>query len=199
MEEDKYRTIAAPSEGIFKSKGSRFLSFTYPVENTDEIKSYLHKLKTKYHEARHHCYAYVLGIKADQVRSSDDREPSGTAGKPILGQIHSFNLTFVLVVVVRYFGGTLLGTAGLIEAYKLAAHDALFNSEIIDKTENKSFRINFEYGKMNELLRIIKDEKAIVLSKEFMESGSMLLSIPLSRANLFITRLNHLKGITILE
>jgi uncharacterized YigZ family protein len=199
MEEDMYRTILAPAEGIFKNKGSRFLSFAYPVEHVDEIKNHLHDLKARYHDARHHCYAYVLGIRADQVRANDDREPSGTAGRPILGQIQSLNLTNVLVVVVRYFGGTLLGTSGLIEAYKSATHDALSRSSIIDKTENRNFRIKFEYSKMNELLHLIKDENAIVISKEFQESGSMQVAIRLSKATLFVEKLNHLKGITLLE
>lgn len=197
--EDMYRTIAAPSEGIFKSKGSRFLSFAYPVENPEEIKNHLHELKARYHDARHQCYAYVLGIKRDRFRANDDREPSGTAGKPILGQIHAFNLTNVMVTVVRYFGGTLLGTNGLIEAYKSAAHDALSNSSIIDKTENQSFRIGFEYSMMNELLRVIREEKASIISKEFMESGTLQVEVRLSRTDLFIKKLSHLKGISILE
>jgi uncharacterized YigZ family protein len=199
MEEDMYRTIAAPSQGLFKSKGSRFLSFAYPVETSGEIKNHLQLLKTEYHDARHHCYAYVLGIKGDQFRANDDREPSGTAGKPILGQIHSFNLTNVMVNVVRYFGGTLLGTSGLIEAYKSAAHESLSNSEIIVKTANRAFQINFEYSMMNEVLRLIREEKATVVSKEFMESGSMHIAIRLTRADLFKEKLSHLKGITILE
>lgn len=199
MDEDLFRTIAAPSEGIFKSKGSRFLSFAFPVENVEEIKIHLHELKAKYYDARHHCYAYVLGTKADQFRANDDREPPGTAGKPILGQIHSFKITNVLVSVVRYFGGTLLGTGGLVEAYKSAAQSALSNSSIIEKTENKSFRITFNYGITNELLRLIREEKAIILSREYLESGSMQLAIRLSRADLFVEKLNHLEGITILD
>jgi uncharacterized YigZ family protein len=199
MEEDLYRTIAAPAEGLFKSKGSRFLSFAYPVETTEEIKNHHQILKSEYHDARHHCYAYVLGITGNQFRANDDREPSGTAGKPILGQIHFFNLTNVMVAVVRYFGGTLLGTSGLIEAYKSAAHEALSHSIIIEKTANRAFQINFEYSVMNELLRLIREEKATVVSKEFMESGSMHVAIRLTRAELFKEKLSHLKGITILE
>jgi uncharacterized YigZ family protein len=199
MDEDMYRTIATPSEGIFKSKGSRFLAFAYPVKDLVEIKDHIHELKNIYHDARHHCYAYVLGTKAIQYRAYDDREPSGTAGKPILTQIHSLNLTFILVIVVRYFGGTLLGTAGLIEAYKTAAHEALSNSIIINKTENQTFSIKFEYEMMNELLHIIKEEKVEVTSKEFVKSGTLQLAIRQSRAKAFVNRLKQLNGITFLE
>jgi len=199
MEEDLYRTIAAPSEGLFKSKGSRFLSFSYPVENAEAVKNHIHLLKTKYHDARHHCYAYVIGVKADQFRANDDREPSGTAGKPILGQIHSFNLTNIMVAVVRYFGGTLLGTSGLIEAYKSAANDVLLKSAIIEKTENKSYQIHFEYAMLNELLRIIREEKITVLSKEFMQSGSIEVAVRLTKARIFEEKINSIKGISITD
>jgi len=199
MDEDIYKTIGVPSEGYFKSKGSRFLSFAYPVENAEEIKLQLQLLKSKYHDARHHCYAYVLGVKGDQFRANDDREPSGTAGKPILGQIYSKKLTNILVVVVRYFGGTLLGTSGLIEAYKGAAADVLSKSIIEEKTENRTYRINFEYNIVNELMRIIRDEKATVISKEFMSSGFMDVAIRLKNTRTFEEKLHSIKGISIIE
>ncbi len=199
MDEDIYRTIGVPAEGFFKSKGSRFLSFAYPVKNTEEIKHHLKLLKSKYHDARHHCYAYVLGVRGDQFRANDDREPSGTAGKPILGQIHSNKLTNIMVVVVRYFGGTLLGTGGLIEAYKAAAADVLSKSIILEKTENRTYRINFEYNNVNELLRIIRDEKATVISKEFMSSGFLEVAIRLKSAGTFEEKLHSIKGISIIE
>jgi putative IMPACT (imprinted ancient) family translation regulator len=178
MDEDIYRTIGAPAEGYFKNKGSRFLSFAYPVENTEDIKLQLQFLKSHYH---------------------DDREPSGTAGKPILGQIHAKSLTNILVIVVRYFGGTLLGTSGLIEAYKSAAADVLSKTIILEKTENKIFKINFEFKTLNELLRIIRDEKAEIISKEFMASGSMIISIRLTKIKLFEEKLHNIKGVSIFE
>jgi uncharacterized YigZ family protein len=199
MDEDLFRTIAGPSEGNFKSKGSHFYSFAFPVDDVEKIKIHLLELKAKYHDAQHHCYAYVLGAKADKFRANDDREPPGTAGKPILGQINSFKLTNVMISVIRYFGGTLLGTGGLVEAYKSAAHSALSNSVIIERTEDKAFRITFDYIVMNDLLHIIREEKATILSKEFMESGSMQLAIRLSKAKQFVEKLNRVKGITILE
>ena len=199
MDEDIYRTIAVPAEGYFKNKGSKFLSFAYPVENTEDIKELVQVLKTKYHDARHHCYAYVLGVKGDQFRANDDREPSGTAGKPILGQIHSNNLTNILVVVVRYFGGTLLGTSGLIEAYKTASADVIAKSTILEKTENKTYKINFDFSIMNELLRIIRDEKATVVSKELMNSGFLEVAVRLKKATVFEEKLHNIKGISIIE
>ena len=121
---DTYKTIDSPAEGIYKEKGSKFLAKAYPVRTEEQVKAIVEQLKEEYYDARHHCYAYILGPKGDKWRANDDGEPSGTAGKPIHGQLLSFNLTNVLVVVIRYFGGTKLGESGLINAYKTATHDA---------------------------------------------------------------------------
>jgi uncharacterized YigZ family protein len=167
--EDSYSTLAAPSQGIFRSKGSRFLAFAFPVQSETEIKKHLEEIKKQYFDARHHCYAYKLGLKGDLYRANDDGEPSGTAGKPILGQIDSFGVTHVLVIVVRYFGGVLLGTGGLVEAYKEAAADALRQAEIITSLVYDSCEISFPYEQMNEVMRLIKDAG---LNPIKMESGT---------------------------
>ncbi len=197
MEEDIFKTIAAPAEGLFKSKGSRFLSFAFPVTSEEEAKENLNRLRTKYHDARHHCYAWMLGRKKEQFRSSDDREPSGTAGKPILGQIHSSGLTNVEVIVVRYFGGTLLGTGGLIEAYREAARDALTHAAVIEKTENSVFRLSYPYVHMNEVLKLVKDEKAEILSSQYDEEGQTEVAVRMSRAGSFLERARRINGLNI--
>lgn len=129
---DEYLTISKPSEGLFKDRGSKFLAFAYPVSSEDEIKEIQEHLRSEYHDARHHCYAYMLGKDKNVFRANDDGEPSSTAGKPILGQIKSYDLTNILIVVIRYFGGTKLGVSGLINAYKTAAEEALKNAKIIN-------------------------------------------------------------------
>ena len=197
MEEDIFKTIAAPAEGLFKSKGSRFLSFAFPVASEEEAKENLTRLKAKYHDARHHCFAWVMGRKKEQFRSSDDREPSGTAGKPILGQIHSSGLTNIEVVVVRYFGGTLLGTGGLIEAYREASRDALAHATVIEKTENSVFLLSYPYIHMNEVLKLVKDEKAEILSSQYDEEGQTEVSIRMSRADSFLERARRINGLHI--
>jgi len=166
--EDSYSTLAAPSQGIFRSKGSRFLAFAFPVHSEAEIRKHIEEIKKQYFDARHHCYAYKLGLKGDLYRANDDGEPSGTAGKPILGQIDSFGVTYVLVVVVRYFGGVLLGTGGLVEAYKEAAADALQQAEIITGLVYETCEITFPYERMNEVMRLIKDAGLNLIK---MESG----------------------------
>ena len=199
MEDDIYRTIAAPSEGIFKSKGSRFLSFAFPVSHKESIKEQIERLKAGYHDARHHCYAYRLGTRGENFRSSDDGEPTGTAGKPILGQIRSKDLTNTLVVVVRYFGGTLLGTSGLIEAYKLAAADALSHAPIVEKTEDVQFSMQFEYIRTNEVMKLIHEVKATILKQQYTESGFMEVCIRRLKAAELREKLSHIKGLTITE
>ena len=145
MEEDKYRTVNAIAEGLYKEKGSRFISFIYPVKSEEEIKDIVAGLKTKYYDARHHCYAYCLGANRERFRANDDGEPSSTAGKPILGQIVSNDLSNVLIVVIRYFGGIKLGVSGLIQAYKEAASDAINNAEIVERTVDEVIRVRFTY------------------------------------------------------
>ncbi len=177
METDLYRTIEASSEGIYKEKGSRFISLAYPVVNEDEIKEIVSGLKEKYYDARHHCYAWRLGAAKTHFRANDDGEPSSTAGKPILGQIQSNDLTNVLIVVVRYFGGIKLGVSGLINAYREAAADAIANAVIVEKTVNEQVRIQFSYLAMNDVMKIVKEEAPEVLERNFEIACEMLLAI----------------------
>lgn len=152
-----YKTIDSKSEGIFKDKGSKFISFAIPISNVNDVKDILNQKKKEFYDARHICYAYVIGKEYIESKVNDDGEPSGTAGKPILGQIKSNNLTDILVIVVRYFGGILLGTGGLIKAYKAAALDAISNSIIVEKSINIIFSIQFDYNQLNLVMRIIKE------------------------------------------
>jgi uncharacterized YigZ family protein len=175
MHEDTYRTIQAFSEGLYKEKGSKFLAFAHPVASVEAIKILLDQYRKTYYDARHVCYAYALGPDAAETRSNDDGEPSGTAGRPILGQIQSFELTNVLVVVIRYFGGILLGTGGLVVAYKTAAADALQSAEILEKTVDIDFSIHFEFPFMNDVMKLVKSLDVHILSQDYnMDCGMML-------------------------
>lgn len=175
--EDFYKTIAVPVEGLYKEKGSKFISFAYPVQTEEQIKGIVAELKDKFYDARHHCYAWMLGTGKKNFRANDDGEPSSTAGRPILGQIQSNDLTNILIVVVRYFGGTKLGVSGLIHAYREAAADALNHAEIIEKTVDEQFRICFSYLVLNDVMKIIKEENPDVLERNFELQCEMLLSI----------------------
>lgn len=197
MADDIYRTIEGPSEGLYKEKGSKFLAYAWPVESEDEAKEYISDLRTKYYDARHHCFAWQLGYDGMNYRVYDDGEPSGTAGKPIHGQIRSKELTNILIVVVRYFGGTKLGVSGLIEAYKVAAADALANAKIIEKTINKSLEIAFPYESMNGVMRIIKDEEPEVISQDFNLSCRMLLSIRKNKFEQLKVKLQTVDGLVV--
>ena len=174
---DTFRTIASSSEGSYKEKGSKFLSFAFPVKNVDEINQILAQYRKQYYDARHICYAYMLGNEKNEWRANDDGEPSGTAGRPILGQINSFELTNVLVIVVRYFGGILLGTGGLITAYKEASMDALEQANIVEQTIDEVFTVGFDYLLMNEVMRVIKEINPLVLDQSFDNMCAMKLSI----------------------
>lgn len=165
--EDTYRSIEKPSQGIYKEKGSKFLSFAYPVANEEEIQDLIHQLKKQYHDARHHCYAYILGKDMKNFRSNDDGEPNHSAGDPILGQIKSNELTQILIVVVRYFGGTKLGVGGLIRAYKTAAAEAISSAEIVEKTVMVPIEFSFGYLSMDEIMRTIKRYNLKIISQEF--------------------------------
>ena len=158
MSSDTYTTIKNRSQGLYKEKGSRFIASAWPVSDQEEIRLIIDNIQKEYHDARHHCFAYMLGNKRDIWRTNDDGEPSGTAGRPILGQINSFDLTNVLIVVSRYFGGTLLGVSGLINAYRTAARSAIENADIIECTINDYYEINFPYDSMNDVMKILKDE-----------------------------------------
>ena len=164
---DTFLTIASASEGIFKDKGSKFLSFAYPVGNGDEVKEKIDFLRKKYFDASHHCFAYRIGVDGERYRAGDDGEPTNSAGKPILGQLIFYNVTNVLLVVVRYFGGTLLGVGGLVQAYKQAAAAALTNAEIIEDMITESYQIKFGYSSMNHVLKIVKDLNLECLEKTF--------------------------------
>jgi len=174
---DTYKTISISTEGIYKEKGSKFLAFAFPVRTTDEIKELIKTFKKDYYDARHVCYAYMLGADRKEWRANDDGEPSGTAGRPIMGQINSRELTNILVVVVRYFGGILLGTGGLTIAYKEATADALNLAEIIEKTVDCKFSIYFDYLHMNDVMRIVKDNNAQILNQSYDNDCFMILSI----------------------
>jgi uncharacterized YigZ family protein len=160
MESDSYITIKSKSQGVFKEKGSRFIATSFPVSAPDQVRPILEKLRKEHHEARHHCFAYMIGQERIVWRVNDDGEPSGTAGKPILGQINSSGLTNILIVVIRYFGGTLLGVSGLINAYRSAAATAIRNAEIIERSLQEHFEISFSFNSMNDVMKILKEEDA---------------------------------------
>lgn len=194
---DTFRTIASSSEGSYKEKGSKFLSFAFPVKNVDEINQILAQYRKQYYDARHICYAYMLGNAKNEWRANDDGEPSGTAGRPILGQINSFELTNVLVIVVRYFGGILLGTGGLITAYKEASRDALEQAGIVEQTIDEIISIEFDYLLMNEVMRIVKEMSPQILDQSFDNMCAMKLAIRQSDAEKLKSKLGNIIGVII--
>lgn len=181
METDSFLTIENPSEGLFKDKGSRFLSFAFPVRNEDRIHEILDKLQKDYHDARHHCYAWKLGMDMGHFRTHDDGEPGNSAGKPIFGQIQAFQLTNVLIVVVRYFGGTLLGVGGLMQAYKSASMDALNNAKIIKQYIYSTYKLNFRYEDINMVMKVIKDMDLEQWGQKFELECELMLKIRVSK------------------
>ena len=164
---DTYKTIKAPAEGRYKEKGSKFLAYAFPVSNEQQIKEITTRLKKEHHSARHHCYAWRLGTDEQLFRVNDDGEPSGTAGRPILGQIRQHELTDIVVIVVRYFGGILLGTSGLTNAYKQAASDVLNDAQTIVKIIETPVEINFDYAAMNDLMLVLKEFELEILESQF--------------------------------
>lgn len=170
MAENIYKTIAQASEGLFKDKGSKFLAYAYPVSSEDDVKMRLEALRKEHHSARHHCWAYKLGNEGERFRCSDDGEPSNSAGKPILGQLEAFGVTNVAVIVVRYFGGILLGVGGLMQAYKESAKDALTNAEIVEKVVQSYFTVTFSYEQNSSVLNVLKRYKCETLSQSFNEA-----------------------------
>lgn len=174
---DTYKTISDGSIGEFKDRGSKFIAYAYPLSTEEDFTTVLDKVKKEHPKARHHCFAWRLGMDGNRYRANDDGEPSGTAGRPILGQIDSFGLTNVGVVVVRYFGGTLLGTSGLIEAYRESTAEAFRNAEIIEKIIEDVFIIEFEYDMMPQVMNAIKKLNINVLSQDFNEKGILKISI----------------------
>ena len=194
---DSFLTISAPAEAIYKEKSSKFLTYAYPVHSEEEIRELLDALRKRYYDATHHCYAWRLGPHGEQFRSNDDGEPSGTAGKPILGQLLSNSLTNCLIVVIRYFGGTKLGVPGLIAAYKESAAEVIAEAEIIEQTVDTHFTIEFPYLVMNDVMRIIKEEQPKIEEQIFDNLCSMTISVRNSRAEQVLGRLRKVEGATL--
>ena len=182
---DTYRSIAAPSKGIYKELGSKFLAFAYPVETEEEAKRILDEVRKEYFDARHHCYAWRLGRTGEPYRMNDDGEPSSTAGRPIHGQLLSNELSDILVVVVRYFGGTKLGVPGLIRAYKSATQDAIANAGIIEKVAGETLTVTFDYLQMNDVMKVLKDMDITPLNQQFDLRCTLTARVRLSRIEEF--------------
>ena len=197
--EDTYKTISAPSEGIYTEKRSKFIALAIPVKSIEEVKEHLDLLQKKYYDARHVCYAYMLGSQRTNFRANDNGEPSGTAGKPILGQINSNELTDILVVVVRYFGGIKLGTSGLIVAYKAAAAEALAAAEVVTRTIDESITVLFEYPMMNDVMRIVKEMEPKILEQSYDNDCTMTLQIRQSQMETLRQRLLKVDGLRLKE
>ncbi len=195
MFSDTYKTIAEESQGLFKDRGSRFIGIAIPVKTQEEIKSKLEELRKEYHDARHHCYGYVLNPDRQVWRSNDDGEPSGTAGKPILGQINSNDLTDILIVVIRYFGGTLLGVSGLINAYRMAAADAISHASIIEKMITEVYRIDFPYLSMNDVMKVLKEEGAAQRAHSYGNDCSIEISFRQAAKEHILDRLMKVEGL----
>jgi len=193
--DDTYRTIEKNSEGVFRDRGSRFLAFAYPVNNEAELKINLIQLRSEHPKANHHCWAIRLTADRSVFRLNDDGEPSGTAGRPILNTLLSHDITNLAVVVVRYFGGTLLGVPGLINAYKMATEEALKQAIIIQKTVNDVYNIQFDYLQMNDVMRIIKDDALTIISQEFDNNCSIRVSIRKTQVNQTLLKLSKLTGV----
>ena len=186
---DTYRSIARRSEGLFKDNGSRFIALAYPVETEEQVKEIVSSLRKEYHDARHHCYAYRLGLDGEKFRANDDGEPSGSAGRPILGQIDSLGLSDILLVVVRYFGGIKLGIPGLIRAYKSSSADALASAEIVEKIAGKQFRISFDYLDMNSVKKVLKELGIPTSDEEYSQLCSLRARVRLSSEEEFLRRI----------
>lgn len=193
--EDSYKTLGTGAEAIFKEKSSKFLAFAWPVRSEEEIRLHLDTLRKKYYDATHQCYAWRLGPQGERSRANDDGEPSGTAGRPILGQMLSAGVTYCLIVVVRYFGGTKLGVPGLIAAYRESAAAALQQAEIVERTVDTLFDIRFSYMVLNDVMRIIKEEQPLVLAQEFDNLCTMRLSMRRSRSEALAARLAKVEGL----
>lgn len=199
MNKDVYRTIAAPAEGIYTEKRSKFIAIALPVRTVDEVKALLEEYQKKYYDARHVCYAYMLGPQRKDFRANDNGEPSGTAGKPILGQINSNELTDILIIVVRYFGGIKLGTSGLIVAYKAAAAEALAAAEVVEKTVDECIRFWFEYPFMNDVMRVVKEEGPEIVEQGYDMDCRMTLRIRSSLMPRLRARLEKVETLRIEE
>ncbi len=195
--QDTYKTIEQAAQGYVTEKKSKFLSFVFHVESSEEVKGIVDEHRKKYYDARHVCWAYMLGPEREEYRSNDDGEPSGTAGRPILGQINSYGLTNVLIIVIRYFGGTLLGTGGLIKAYKEAAEDAVRNAVIVEKTVDRFLTVRFEYVLLNDVMHALKQFEEVSWEQDFKESCTMKLRIRKSEFQRLHDTLSQIYGVKI--
>jgi len=195
--EDTYKTIKAPVEGLFKDRGSKFLAYAYPIEHENEVKPLVDNLKKEHFKAVHHCYAYRLGLDRTNFRVNDDGEPSGTAGKPILNTLLSHDITNILVVVVRYFGGTLLGVPGLINAYKSATAEALTVAKVIEKTVNDVYNVSFEFVQMNDVMKVVKEFGLKIRNQTYDNQCTMELEFRKTLTNQVIGKLEKIDGIEV--
>jgi len=194
---NKYTTIATTGTGDFRDRGSKFLAFSYPIQTVQDVKEKLQALKKEHPKANHHCYAYRIGLDGMQYRAVDDGEPSGSAGKPILGQIDSLGLTNVLVVVVRYFGGSLLGVPGLINAYKVATAQSLENLPRTEKWIEDLFDLEFDYPAMGEVLYLLKQCEATIYKQDLQLFCSVKAGIPRPTSDTYVQKLSEIRGVTV--
>lgn len=194
-----FQTLSAPNQAEFKDKGSRFIAFAYPIASTDDVKKYVDALRQEHHKARHWCYAYRLGTDGNQFRANDDGEPSGSAGRPILGQIDSFELTDVLVVVVRYFGGTLLGVSGLIHAYKTSTQMALQAASIVEKNIEKTVLLRCDYPHLPEVLRLAKIHHANVVVQDLQLDCRLTVRVPLADYEVAVAAWQNMRVVDVLN
>ncbi|MEZ2335460.1 YigZ family protein [Mucilaginibacter sp. RCC_168] len=192
--DDTYKTIEQPTEGIFRDRGSKFLAFAHPINSENDIKGIVASLKSEHPKANHHCWAMRLSIDRSVFRVNDDGEPSGTAGRPILNTLLSRDLTNVVVVVVRYFGGTLLGVPGLINAYKVATEEALNQATIIHKTVNDIYIVSFDYLQINDVMRIIKDDNLVILNQQFDNDCRIQVSIRKTQVEQTLFKISKING-----
>ncbi|WP_316814608.1 YigZ family protein [Pedobacter nyackensis] len=193
--DDTYKTIEAPAEGVFRDRGSKFIGYAYPILSEDEVKGILANLRAEHSKARHFCWALRLSPDRSIFRIQDDGEPSGTAGRPILNTMLSTDITNVLIVVVRYFGGTLLGVPGLINAYKTAAAEAINAAHVIEKTVNDIYELQFDYLLMNDIMRLIKEERLHVISQDFDNSCCIKIEIRKSSLNIILGKIEKIEGV----
>ena len=197
IEQDFFQTISQPSSAEFKDRGSRFIAYAYPIETADDFKQHLQDLKKEHPKAVHHCFAYRLGLDGNNFRVSDDGEPSGSAGRPILGQIDSKQLTNVLVVVVRYFGGTLLGVPGLINAYKTSATLALQTTPVVQKPVEVPYELQFDYTRMNDIMTLVKQCNCTIIGNETQLFCLLTIRIPKARLEEVLYRLNEMHTVSV--
>ncbi len=197
MFEDTYKIIVSEGDGLYKEKGSKFIAKAFPVYSEEEVKTRVAEFKKQYFDARHHCYAFIINPDKSCYRSADDGEPSGTAGKPILNQILSKDVTNVCVVVVRYFGGIKLGVPGLINAYKTAAREALDNATVVEKTVDEVYSVVFDYPLMNEVMRVLKDENIEQQNPYFALNCYIEISVRKKDADRVVDKLKRLYGVTV--